>query len=59
MTDPRTHGSTPDAAETRHPAVAPDDPTLETRPARRQEAAAVPDPTARPDRTGPRGVVVR
>lgn len=54
MTDPRTHGSIPDAAETRHPAVAPDNPTVETRPARRQEAAAVPDPAAAPHgRTGP------
>lgn len=48
MTDPRTHGSTPDAAEPRHPAAAPDDPTVETRPARRQEPAAAPH-----GRTGP------
>lgn len=48
MTDPRTHGSTPDTAETRHPAAAPDDPTVETRPARRQEPAAAPH-----GRTGP------
>lgn len=54
MTDPRTHGSTPDAAEPRHPAAAPDDPTVETRPARRQGAAAAPDTAAAPHgRTGP------